>query len=343
MTYAASGVDIAAGDEAVERIRALTSSTSIPGVIGEIGGFGGLFAPNLTGMTDPVLVSATDGVGTKLSVARATKRWSSVGIDLVAMCVDDLVCAGAKPLFFLDYVAVGKVSPDLLADLVSGVAEGCKQAGAALLGGETAEHPGEMEPDAVDLAGFAVGIVDRPAMLGPERVRSGDQLIGIASPGLRSNGYSLARAVLLDHAGLALTAPAWDGASSSVADELLLPSVIYAKAVLAAIEIAGGGVHAVSHITGGGLAGNLIRILPEGLYASLRRGVLPVPRIFTEIARLGAVSQDEMDKVFNLGVGMVLAVAPDALEAVLQSLAQSGHEAALLGSIATGSRGVELS
>ena len=343
MTYAATGVSIEAGDEAVERIKALTASTTIPGVIGGIGGFGGLFAPKLDGMAEPVLVSATDGVGTKLAVARATQRWSSVGIDLVAMCVDDLVCSGARPLFFLDYVATGKVTPALLEQLVTGVAEGCRQAGAALLGGETAEHPGEMEPDAVDMAGFAVGIVDRGSMLGPERVQPGDRLVGIASPGLRSNGYSLARAVLLDHAGLPLDGPAWEGADVSLADELLRPSVIYCSAVLEAMESAPGAIHASCHVTGGGLAGNLVRSLPEGAVAKVKRGVLPVPRIFEEIARLGSVEPEEMDRVFNLGVGMILIVAPDAEAAVLASLAGSGLEAASLGEVVAGERGVELS
>ena len=343
MTYAATGVSIEAGDEAVERIKALTASTTIPGVIGGIGGFGGLFAPKLDGMAEPVLVSATDGVGTKLAVARATQRWSSVGIDLVAMCVDDLVCSGARPLFFLDYVATGKVTPALLEQLVTGVAEGCRQAGAALLGGETAEHPGEMDPDAVDMAGFAVGIVDRGAMLGPERVQPGDRLVGIASPGLRSNGYSLARAVLLEHAGLALDGPAWDGADVSLADELLRPSLIYCSAVLEAMAAAPGALHASCHVTGGGLAGNLVRSLPEGVVAKVKRGVLPVPRIFEEIARLGSVEPEEMDRVFNLGVGMILVVAPDAEATVLASLAASGLEAASLGEVVAGERGVELS
>ena len=262
-TYAGAGVDIAAGDAAVLRLRPLVSG---------IGGFGGQFPLDVSGFTNPVLVSSTDGVGTKLVVARATGRYDTVGIDLVAMCVDDLVCVGAEPLFMLDYLATGKVDPDRVAAVVAGIAEGCRQAGCALVGGETAEHADVMAPDDFDLAGFAVGIVEQGTQLGPERVVAGDVVVGLPSPGLRSNGYTLARHVLLERAGLELAAPAWDGADHTLADELLRPSVIYTPAVLGVRDALGGALHACAHVTGGGLVGNLPRVLPEGLGAVLDRG-----------------------------------------------------------------------
>ena len=234
-TYAGAGVDIAAGDAAVERLRSMVAG---------IGGFGGQFPLDTARYAKPVLVASTDGVGTKLVVARATGRYDTVGIDLVAMCVDDLVCVGAEPLFMLDYVATGKVDPERIATVVAGVHEGCNQAGCTLLGGETAEHPGVMAPDELDLAGFAVGVVEQGTQLGPERVRAGDAVVALPSPGLRSNGYTLARHVLLERAGLDLGDPAWEGADHSVADELLRPSVIYTPAVLAARAAGGGWLHA---------------------------------------------------------------------------------------------------
>jgi phosphoribosylformylglycinamidine cyclo-ligase len=339
-TYAAAGVDIAAGDEAVERIKDVVATTARPGVLGGIGGFGGLFALDTERYRSPVLVAATDGVGTKLEVARQADRYDTVGIDLVAMCVDDLICVGAEPLFMLDYVAVGAVDPERIAEVVGGVAAGCRQARCALLGGETAEHGGVMGAGDLDLAGFAVGVVERGAELGPERVVAGDVLIGLASPGLRSNGYTLARHVLLERAGLGLDAPAWQGASRSLADELLRPSVIYAAAVLDAMAAAPGSLHAAAHITGGGIGGNLIRALPEGCRAIVERSALAVPRIFTEIQRLGAVADDEMARVFNLGVGMILVAAPAGTEALLGSLAASGLEAAVVGRVEAGERAV---
>ncbi|MGH8981688.1 MAG: phosphoribosylformylglycinamidine cyclo-ligase, partial [Acidimicrobiales bacterium] len=227
-TYAATGVDLAAADEAVARIAAAVASTTRPGVLGSIGGFAGRFALDTARYRRPVLVSSTDGVGTKMLVAKATGRYDTVGIDLVAMCVDDVVCTGAEPLFLLDYVAIGRLDPGRLEAIVRGVAEGCRQAGCALVGGETAEHPDAMAPDDVDLAGFALGAVEAGEELGPERVSPGDVLVGLPSPGLRSNGYTLARHVLLGRAGLSLDAPAWEGASHTLADELLQPSVIYA-------------------------------------------------------------------------------------------------------------------
>ncbi len=325
-TYAAAGVDLAAGDEVVGRIRAVAASTARRGVLGELGGFAGLFSLDTDRYPQPVLVSSTDGVGTKMLVAQATGRFDSVGVDLVAMCVDDVVCAGAEPLFLLDYVAVGKLVPDVVASIVGGVAEGCRLAGCALLGGETAEHPGAMGPGDVDLAGFAVGVVGAGRELGPHRVGAGDVLVGLPSPGLRSNGYTLARHVLLERGGRALDAPAWDGAERSLADELLLPSVVYAPAVLAALGAGsatgalGAGVHACAHVTGGGIPGNLSRVLPAGADAVLDRSAWEVPRIFTEIGRAGGVTDAEMARVFNLGLGMIVVVAADAVEAVVDAM-----------------------
>lgn len=345
-TYAGSGVDIAGGDEAVARIRGVVDATRRPGVLGGIGGFGGLFSLKALGadrLRDPVLVSSADGVGTKLLVARATGRFATVGVDLVAMCVDDLVCSGAEPLFLLDYLAVGRLDPVRVEEVVSGIAEGCRQAGCALLGGETAEHPGAMAPDDLDLAGFAVGLVERDALLDPSSVRPGDALVGLPSPGLRSNGYSLARHVLLEVAGLDLEGPAWPDATRTLADELLEPSVIYAPSVLAALAAAPGGVRACAHVTGGGIPGNLARVLPAGCDARVRRGSWEVPRIFEEIARLGEVAADEMARVFNLGLGMVLVVAPESTGGVLGALGGAGVAAAVVGEVVPGTGRVVLS
>ncbi len=326
-SYAAAGVDIAAGDAAVERLRAM-----VPG----IGGFGGQFPLDLERYRRPVLVASTDGVGTKLEVARATGRYDTVGVDVVAMCVDDLVCVGAEPLFMLDYIATGKVDPERIAIVVGGVYEGCRRAGCALIGGETAEHAGVMAPDDLDLAGFAVGAVEDGTQLGPGRVRRGDAVVGLLSPGLRSNGYTLARHVLLERAGLDLGDPAWEGAAQSVADELLRPSVIYAPAVLAARGGLGDALHACAHITGGGIAGNLPRVLPEGLGAVVRRGSWEEPRIFAEIRRLGAVDEAEMDRVFNRGIGMALIVDGARAHVALGALADAGQAAVVIGQVAEG-------
>ena len=335
-TYAAAGVDIAAGDEAVERIKGVVGSTTRPGVLGGIGGFGGMFALDTERYPNPVLVSSTDGVGTKLEVARQAGRYDTVGIDLVARCVDDLVCIGAEPLFMLDYVAVGAVEPSRIEEVVTGIADGCRQARCALLGGETAEHGGVMRVDELDSAGFAVGVLERGTELGAERVEVGDALIGLASPGLRSNGYTLARHVLLERAGLSLDDPAWEGAELTVADELLRPSVIYSSAVLDVLAACPGAVHAIAHITGGGIPGNLNRVLPGDLDAAVDRSALGVPRIFMEIQRLGAVEDAEMDRVFNMGVGMVMVVAKGEVEACLGALRTAGIDAALIGSVVPG-------
>jgi phosphoribosylformylglycinamidine cyclo-ligase len=341
LTYAAAGVDIAAGEEAVARIKDKVRSTFRPEVIGDIGGFGGLFAFPTDRYRHPVLVGSTDGVGTKALVAQSTGRFTTIGIDLVAMCVDDLVCQGAEPLLFLDYIAVGRLDPDHIDQLVEGVAEGCRQAGCALIGGEMAEHPGAMEPGDFDLVGFALGVVERDRLLTGDHVAPGDVLIGLPSPGLRSNGYSLARRVLLEHAGRALDEPAYAGARHSLADELLEPSVIYAPAIVALLQHVD--VRAVAHITGGGLPGNLSRVLPGSVDAVLQRRSWEVPPIFGEIQRLGGVSDEEMAKVFNLGLGMVVAVPPDDAFRALDLLRSKGHRAAAqVGEVVPGRGAVRL-
>jgi phosphoribosylformylglycinamidine cyclo-ligase len=326
-TYAGAGVDIAAGDAAVERLRSLVSG---------LGGFGGQYPLDLSHYSQPVLVASTDGVGTKLVVARDTGRYDTVGIDLVAMCVDDLVCLGAEPLFLLDYIATGRVAPDVIATVVSGVHEGCRQAGCALIGGETAEHAAVMAPEELDLAGFAVGVVEQGTQLGPERVRVGDAVVGLPSPGLRSNGYTLARHVLLERAGVGLDAPAWEGAGHSVADELLRPSVIYTPAVLGVRAALGEALHACAHVTGGGIVGNLPRVLPEGLGARLDRTRWEEPRVFGEIKRLGAVEEDEMDRVFNRGIGMTLVVDSGRAEEALAVLQRAGRPSSVIGTVVDG-------
>ena len=333
-SYEDAGVSISAGEEAVERIKSKVRSTFRQEVIGDIGGFGGLFSFAQHRYTHPVLVSSTDGVGTKALIAQATGRFDTIGVDLVAMCVDDIVCQGAEPLFFLDYIAVGKLDPDHIEQLVEGVAHGCRQAGCALVGGEMAEHPGAMEPGEFDLVGFAVGVAERDRLITGQHVRDGDVLIGLPSPGLRSNGYSLARKVLLESAGRKLTDPAWSGAHHSLADELLLPSVVYAPAIAALLRVVN--VGAIAHITGGGLPGNLNRVLPEGADAVVRRGSWEPPRIFTEIQRLGEVTDSEMLKVFNMGIGMVVVVAASDAHRTMDVLRTEGHRAVEIGAITSG-------
>lgn len=317
------------------------STADVPGVIGGIGGFGGMFEVP-AGYARPVLVSSTDGVGTKMAVAMATGRFETVGIDLVAMCVDDLVCSGAKPLFFLDYQLLGRVDPDQVVQVMKGIADGCRQAGCAIVGGELAEHPGLIEPGELDVAGFAVGIVEHDRIIdGPGRSSAGDVLIGIPSPGLRSNGYSLARKALLETAGRRLDEPAWPGAGQwTLADELLRPSVIYTPAVLGVVEAVG--VHAIAHITGGGLPGNVARVIGTEVDAVFEAATWEVPPIFGEIQQAGGVAPDEMYRAFNMGIGMVMAVpAPDA-PAALDLLRGAGHEARAVGSLVPGSGEVRI-
>jgi phosphoribosylformylglycinamidine cyclo-ligase len=332
LSYAAAGVDVDAGERAVDLIRPLAATTLRPEVLGGIGGFGGLFeVPE--GYRRPVLVAATDGVGTKLEVARQAGRFGTVGIDLVAMCVDDLVCQGAEPLFFLDYVAVGRLDPVQVADIVAGVAEGCRQAGCALLGGETAEHPGTMSVGQVDLAGFAVGVVERDGIIDGRQVRPGDRLIGLGSPGLRSNGFSLVRAIVAAD-GLEIDGPAWPGAAHTLADALLEPSVIYAPSVLALHRSSP--VHAVAHITGGGLAANLARVLPQGVVATVDASTWSVPRIQASLIERGGITWDEAGRVFNLGIGMVVAVEANVADAAVALLGGRGLDARVIGSIDAG-------
>ena len=350
VSYRDAGVDIAAGEVAVDRIRHLAASTARPEVLDGLGGFGGCFALPTGRYRQPVLVAGTDGVGTKMQVARATGRFSTVGIDLVAMCVDDLVCVGAEPLFLLDYLAVGRLDPDQVEQIVGGIAEGCRQAGCALLGGEMAEHPGVLADGDVDVAGFAVGVVEADERLGSHRVRAGDALVGLVSPGLRSNGYSLARRVLVgppdaavDEQQVALARPAWDEASQTVADELLVPSVIYAPAVLDLLRrLPPGTVHAAAHVTGGGIPGNLVRVLGPEVDAEVDLGTWEVPRIFSEIHRGGPVADDEMAAVFNLGLGMVLVVAADVADAAVDALNDAGRAAAVVGRVVPGDGRVRL-
>jgi phosphoribosylformylglycinamidine cyclo-ligase len=339
-TYAGAGVSIDAGEAAVDRIKPLVRTTYRPEVLGDIGGFGGLFDVAALGMQRPVLVSTTDGVGTKALVASAAGRYDTIGLDLVAMCVDDLVCQGAQPLFFLDYISIGKLDPDQIEQLVSGVAAGCRQAGCALVGGEMAEHPGVMAPGEFDLVGFAVGAAERDALLTGASVTPGDVLLGLPSPNLRSNGFSLARRVLFDVAKRSLGDPAWDGASTSVADELLDPSVIYAPAVLDVMRATE--VHAVAHVTGGGLPGNIVRVLAPGTEAVVDPGAWEAPRIFGEIQRLGDVATDEMRRVFNCGIGMVLVLPAAAVGGATAVLEARGHRAVVIGEVTatSGERGV---
>ena len=324
-SYAAAGVDIDAGEEAVRRIGPAVRSTFTESVLTDVGGFGAPFALDTSRFTQPVLVSSTDGVGTKLLVAEATGRYDTIGIDLVAMVVDDLVCQGAEPLFLLDYLAVGALDPDVVEQVVSGIAEGCRQARCALIGGEMAEHPGAMDPDRIDVAGFAVGVVERDRLITGDQARAGDLLIGLPSPGLRSNGYSLARRVLLEVGGLSI---------DEVADDLLLPSVIYAPAVvdtLVEVDLRG-----VAHITGGGIPGNLPRALPDDVAYWLDPTTWDVPPIFGRIQDLGDVSDEEMAKVFNLGIGMIVVVRPEDGARTMALLADRGHASCAIGEVTKG-------
>ena len=334
-TYEAAGVSISAGEEAVQRIKDRVRQTFRREVIGDIGGFGALFALDKDRYRNPVLVSSTDGVGTKALIAQAVGRFDTIGLDLVAMCVDDIVCQGAEPLFFLDYIAVGRLDPDHIEQLVEGVAEGCMQAGCSVIGGEMAEHPGAMEPGEFDLVGFAVGVVERDRIITGAHLVPGDVLIGLPSPGLRSNGYSLARRVLLEVGGRSLDGPAWEGSRDrTLADELLEPSVIYAPAIADLLRHVD--VHAIAHITGGGIVGNLSRVLGPNTDAVVHRRAWESPRIFSEIQHLGGVSDDEMERVFNLGIGMVVAVPPMDAYKALDRLRASGHLAVEIGSIIDG-------
>ncbi len=329
-SYAGAGVSIDAGERAVALMRAAIGRTRRPEVIGGIGGFAGLFdASKLTSYRRPLLATSTDGVGTKVVIARRLGRYDTIGIDLVAMVVDDLVSCGAEPLFMTDYVVFGKLVPERAAAIVAGVAEGCVRAGCALIGGETAEHPGHLSPDDFDLAGAATGVVEADGLLGPGRVRAGDVVVALASSGLHSNGYSLARQVL-DRAGLALDAEPPE-LGTTVGEELLTPASIYARDCLAlAAEC---DVHAFAHITGGGLAANLARVLPPGTIAVLDRGSWRPPPVFGLLAARGGVASEEMERVFNMGVGMVAVVAAGDGDRALRLLAARGLRGWVLGEI----------
>lgn len=341
-SYEAAGVSIEAGERAVELMRDRVAKASRSEVVGGLGGFAALFALDLGKYRRPLLASSTDGVGTKLAIAQILDRHSTVGVDLVAMVVDDLVVCGAEPLFVQDYIACGKVVPERIAEIVGGIAEGCVQAGAALVGGETAEHPHMMGEGEYDLAATAVGVVESDAVLGPERVRPGDAVIAMGSSGLHSNGYSLVRHVLLAGAGLTLEAVA-DGLDRPLGEELLIPTRIYARDCLALVEgDEEGQVRAFAHVTGGGLANNLRRVLPAHLDAVLVRSTWTPQPIFGLVARLGRVSRAEMERTFNMGVGMVAIVDRAGTDRVLTLLADRGVPAWVAGEMVDGTGEVKL-
>ncbi len=337
-SYAAAGVDIEAGYAGVRLMKEHVARTFIPGVVSDLGGFGGLFAPDVAGMQEPVLVSGTDGVGTKLRIAQLMGRHDTVGIDCVAMCANDIVCCGAKPLFFLDYIAIGKNDPQKAADLVAGVAEGCVRAGCALIGGETAEHPGVMQPDDYDLAGFCVGLADRPKLLDSARMQPGDAVLALPSSGLHSNGFSLVRKVFdVEHCDLGRTVPEL---GMPLGEALLTPTEIYVRAVLAAI--AAGDVRAVSHITGGGFYENVPRCVPDGLCAVIDKRALRTPPVFRLLQQKGDIPERDMYNTFNMGVGMVMIVSQASAEGVLRALRAAGVDAYAAGAVAAGEEKVVL-
>ncbi|OIR41802.1 phosphoribosylformylglycinamidine cyclo-ligase [Corynebacterium sp. NML140438] len=328
VSYEAAGVSIEAGDKAVELLAPLAKRATRPEVQGGIGGFAGLFA--LGKYKEPLLAAGSDGVGTKLAVAQAMDKHDTIGIDLVAMCVDDLVVCGAEPLFLQDYIAIGKVVPEKVADIVSGIAEGCVQAGCALLGGETAEHPGVMNVDDYDVSATAIGVVEASELLGPDKVREGDTIIAMASSGLHSNGYSLARYVLLERAGLPLDGHI-DALGRTLGEELLEPTKIYALDCLALAKECD--VRTFCHVTGGGLAGNMERIIPEGLVADMDRATWTPGPIFQTIQSVGDVPVEEMEKTFNMGIGMVAVVAPEDRDQALALLKDRGIDSWVLGEV----------
>ena len=341
MDYKSAGVDLELYEQSMARLPDLMRRTHRPGVIDLPGGFAGLFRLADAGQyADPVLVSGTDGVGTKLKVAFAAGRYDTVGLDLVGMCVNDCLCLGAEPLFFLDYVALDRDDPDRLAALVAGVSEGCRLAGCALLGGETAIMPAVYAAGEFDMAGFCVGVVERSRILDGQAVKPGDILLGLPSSGFHSNGYSLIRKVVFEHAGLGI-GDRVDELGTTVGEELLTPTTIYAAPVTALLRAVPDAVHALAHITGGGLAENLERVLPEGVRAVINRG-WPEPPVFGWLQRLGNIAEPEMDRVFNRGVGMVVVVSPEQQSAAVATLRSAGVESFPLGEIVAGERGVEL-
>ncbi|MBR6951025.1 MAG: phosphoribosylformylglycinamidine cyclo-ligase [Oscillospiraceae bacterium] len=336
-SYAEAGVDITAGYASVELMKKHVARTMIPGVVTDIGGFGGLFAPDLTGVSDPVLVSGTDGVGTKLKIALLMDRHDTIGIDCVAMCVNDIICCGAKPLFFLDYIACGKNVPEKIASIVAGVAEGCVQSGCSLIGGETAEHPGMMPEDEYDLAGFAVGIVDRARILDKNTVAPGDAVVALPSSGVHSNGFSLVRKVFdVGNADLDLYV---DELGATLGETLLTPTRLYVKPVLALLDRVR--VKSISHITGGGFYENIPRSLPDGTGVRISKAGLKIPPIFDLLQKTGNIPERDMFNTFNMGVGMSVIVASEDADAAVTALRENGVDAYVMGEV-TGSEGVDL-
>lgn len=330
--YAAAGVDITAGYKAVELMKKHIARTKNDGCLDDVGGFGGCFGLNLLGIEDPVLVSGTDGCGTKVKMAILMDKHDTIGIDAVAMCVNDIICCGARPLFFLDYIACGKNIPEKIASIVSGVAEGCVQSGAALIGGETAEHPGMMPTDDYDIAGFAVGIVDRKKMLDNTKMNEGDVVIALASSGVHSNGFSLVRKVFdIDNNPDNLYTPCDYLGGKSVAETLLTPTKIYVKSVLRLLERID--VKGISHITGGGFYENIPRSIPDGLGARINKDSVKILPIFNLIAKKGGISQRDMFNTFNMGVGMSIVVASEDAERALEILREGGEDAYIIGDI----------
>ncbi len=345
--YAASGVDITAGYEAVRLMKEHVGRTQTDGVLSDVGGFGGLFKPDIAGMSEPVLVSGTDGVGTKLKLAFLSDKHDTVGIDCVAMCVNDIICVGARPMFFLDYIACGKNVPERIADIVKGVAEGCVQSGAALIGGETAEMPGFYPEDEYDLAGFAVGVADRPKLLDKESVKEGDCIVALPSSGVHSNGFSLVRRVFgigaepeEAKAGADIYAPQEALGGKSILETLLTPTKIYVKPVLALLDQVP--VKAIAHITGGGFYENIPRSLPEGLSAKIKRDDVRVLPIFDYIAQAGSISEHDMFNTFNMGVGMICIVSAEDAPRTLQILREADEDAYMLGEVVKSDEGVIL-
>ena len=315
-SYREAGVNIEAGYEGVKLMKKHVERTMIPGVVSDIGGFGGLFAPDLSGMREPVLVSGTDGVGTKLRIAQLLDKHDTIGIDCVAMCVNDIICCGAKPLFFLDYIAIGKNEPEKVATIVSGVAEGCVQSGCALIGGETAEHPGMMPADDYDLAGFSVGVVDKAKVVDHSAMKAGDVIIALPSSGIHSNGYSLVRKVFnVEHANLNMYS---DELGRTLGEALLEPTRIYVKSVLRCMDAAA--VRGVSHITGGGFFENIPRCLPNGLTAKIDRSAIQTPPIFSMLRRMGGISEHDMFNTYNMGVGMTVIVPKEDADRAMAAL-----------------------
>lgn len=335
-SYKAAGVDITAGYKSVELMKQHIKRTLNDGCVSDIGGFGGLFQPQLAGMKNPVLVSGTDGVGTKLKIAMLLDKHDTIGVDCVAMCVNDVICCGAKPLFFLDYIACGKNIPEKIAEIVGGVAEGCVQAGCALIGGETAEHPGMMAEDDYDLAGFTVGIVDRDKVFDNKTVQSGDAIIALPSTGVHSNGFSLVRKVFdVENKDINVYS---DTLGKTVGEALLTPTKIYVKPVLALAEQVD--IKAVSHITGGGFYENIPRSIPEGFTAKIDRSALRILPIFELLQKTGSIPERDMFNTYNMGVGMSLVVAADKADEALRILQANGEDAYLIGEIAEGGTGV---